>query len=345
MSREQLGWKEPPAHLAPWQAVEDRSLLALEPPVHTRLRGLVNRAFVSRAIERLAAPIAKLAESHVAAMRREGQTDLIAAFATPIPVIVIADLLGAPAAMADQFLDWSHRMVAMYQFGVTREVEDSAAAAAADFSAYLRGLVAERRKAPREDLISVLIAASGDAGKLDEDELIATCILLLNAGHEATVHTIGNGVRAILEAGVDGLAASGTPEGAAKLVEEVLRFDAPLHMFTRFALEPTTIGDISLKQGDVIGLHARRRQSRSRALCRGAALRPRPRRQSARLVRRRHPLLHRRAAGADGNADRAADPVCRPARAALGGRAGHARRLPFSWAGAAGGGVGGVTSA
>jgi unspecific monooxygenase len=254
MSREQLGWKEPPAHLAPWQAVEDRTLLALEPPAHTRLRGLVNRAFVSRAIERLAAPIAKLAESHVAAMRRDGQSDLIAAFATPIPVIVIADLLGAPASMADQFLDWSHRMVAMYQFGVTREVEDSAAAAAADFSAYLRDLVAERRKAPREDLISVLIAASGDGGKLDEDELIATCILLLNAGHEATVHTIGNGVRAILEAGIDGFAVSRTPEGAARLTEEVLRFDAPLHMFTRFALEPTMIGDISLGQGDVIGL-------------------------------------------------------------------------------------------
>ena len=254
MRREQLGWTEPPAHLAPWQAIEDRTLLALEPPAHTRLRGLVNRAFVSRAIERLAAPIAKLAEERVAAMRREGQSDLIAAFATPIPVIVIADLLGAPADMADPFLDWSHRMVAMYQFGVTRDVEDGAAAAAADFSAYLRGLVAERRKAPREDLISVLIAASGDAGKLDEDELIATCILLLNAGHEATVHTIGNGVSAILAAGVDGSAVSATREGAARLTEEVLRFDAPLHMFTRFALEPTDIGDISLRQGDVIGL-------------------------------------------------------------------------------------------
>ena len=249
MTREELGWSEPPEHLAPWQAIEDRSLLALEPPKHTRLRGLVNRAFVSRAIERLAAPIAALAEERAALMRKDGADDLIAAFAEPIPVMTIARFLGAPVEMADQFLAWSHAMVAMYQFGVTRAVEDRAAAASRAFTAYLRDLVAERRKAPRDDLISQLIAAADEAGKLDEEELIATCILLLNAGHEATVHAIGNGVRAILESGVDAQAAE--PDA---LGEEMLRFDAPLHMFTRYALEPVQIGDIALKKGETIGL-------------------------------------------------------------------------------------------
>ena len=248
MTREQLGWPEPPERMAAWQAVEDRSLLALEPPVHTRLRGLVNRAFVSRAIERLAAPIAGLAVACARKMRAEGQHDLIEGFATPIPVAVIAELLGAPGEMAAQLLDWSHKMVAMYQFGVTRAIEDAAAGAARDFSRFLRSLIAERRRAPRDDLISQLIAASDGAGKLDEDELVATCILLLNAGHEATVQSIGNGVRAMLESGV------GAARDGEALVEEILRFDAPLHMFTRFALEEAQVGDVNFKQGEVIGL-------------------------------------------------------------------------------------------
>jgi len=251
MSREELGWREPPEHLAAWQAIEDRSLLALEPPKHTRLRGLVNRAFVSRAIERLAAPIAALAEARVRAMRRDGADDLISAFAEPIPVMTIANFLGAPVEMADQFLKWSHDMVAMYQFGVTREVEDRAALAAREFAGYLRSLINERRKAPRDDLISQLTAAADDAGKLDEDELIATCMLLLNAGHEATVHAIGNGVRAILENGVE---VPTDDTGAASLAEEMLRFDAPLHMFTRYALEAVRLGDIDVKKGESVGL-------------------------------------------------------------------------------------------
>ena len=251
MTREELGWSEPPEHLAPWQAIEDRSLLALEPPKHTRLRGLVNRAFVSRAIERLAAPSAKLAEARAAAMRKDGADDLIAAFAEPIPVMTIARFLGAPVEMADQFLEWSHDMVAMYQFGANRAVEDRASASSREFTAYLQTLIAERRKAPRDDLISQLIAAADEAGKLDEDELIATCILLLNAGHEATVHAIGNGVRAILESGV---AAPADGAATAALAEEMLRYDAPLHMFTRYALEPVNIGDIRVKKGETIGL-------------------------------------------------------------------------------------------
>ena len=198
-SRESLGWPEPPAHLEPFDAIERHSLLELEPPEHTRLRALVNRAFVSRQVERLAPRIAALAHGLIDGFEEAGEADLISAFATPIPVAVIAELIGAPVEMAPQLLEWSHRMVAMYQFGVTREVEDSAASAAKDFAQFLREYIARRRADPRDDLISRLIEAESDGSRLTESELVTTCILLLNAGHEATVHGIGNGLKAMLE--------------------------------------------------------------------------------------------------------------------------------------------------
>ena len=122
---------------------------------------------------------------------------------SPIPVAVIADLLGVPREMGPQLVDWSHRMVAMYQFGVTRAVEDRAAEAARAFADYVRGFARARRGDLGDDLVSQLLIAESDGGKLSEDELVATVILLLNAGHEATVQAIGNGVKIMLEQGVD----------------------------------------------------------------------------------------------------------------------------------------------
>ncbi|MDQ0471609.1 cytochrome P450 [Labrys wisconsinensis] len=253
-SRAELGWPEPAAHLAPFDAVEAHSMLELEPPRHTRLRTLVNRAFVSRQVERLRPRIAALAHELVDRLEAAGEAELIEAFATPIPVILIAELLGVPAEMAPSLLDWSHRMVAMYQFGRSRAAEDAAVAATQDFVAFLRTYVAARRSSPADDLISHLIVAEAEGERLSEDELISTCILLLNAGHEATVHAIGNAVKAILEAGLDPAALFATPEAAEASVEELLRFDAPLHLFTRYAREPVGLGDIELKVGDRIGL-------------------------------------------------------------------------------------------
>ncbi len=249
-SRESLGWPEPPEHLDPFYAIERHSLLELEPPEHTRLRALVNRAFVSRQVERLAPRVAQIAHALIDgfAPRREGE--LISAFATPIPVAIIAELIGAPPSMAPQMLEWSHRMVAMYQFGVTRAVEDAAAEAARGFSRFVRDCVAERRRAPREDLISQLIQAEGEGGRLSEDELVTTCILLLNAGHEATVHGLGNGVKALLENGVRPFQ-DGAHDGA---VDELLRFDTPLHLFTRYALQDVEVSGLKLRQGERIGL-------------------------------------------------------------------------------------------
>jgi cytochrome P450 len=254
MSREALGWPAPKPHLEPFDALERHSILELEPPEHTRLRGLVNRAFVTRQIERLAPRVAALAHERIDAFETRGAADLIAEFATPIPVAVIADLLGVPRSMAPQMLDWSHRMVAMYQFGVTRAVEESAAQAANEFADFMRGYAHARRSDLRDDLISRLLEAEGDGGKLSEGELVATCVLLLNAGHEATVHAIGAGVKAMLEHAVDAGQAFATDASRAATVEELLRLDPPLHLFTRYALEDVEFAGAKLRKGEKVGL-------------------------------------------------------------------------------------------
>ncbi|KAG1715406.1 putative cytochrome P450 YjiB [Nymphon striatum] len=183
---------EIPAHLEPFYAVEAHSMLELEPPRHTRLRSLVLRAFTSRRIKELAPEIKQLSHDLI---DRFPQTefDLLPHFAQHLPVVIIARLLGVPDTLAPQLLDWSNAMVGMYQARKDRSMEDAAANAAREFSDFLRGYIETRRASPSDDLISHLIAAEEDGEKLGYDELITTCILLLNAGHEATVHSLGNG--------------------------------------------------------------------------------------------------------------------------------------------------------
>ena len=254
MSRAELGWPEPKPHLASFDALERHSILELEPPEHTRLRNLVNRAFVSRRIEKLGPRIAALAHERIDAFAPDGSAELIAEFAAPIPVAVIADLLGVPREMGPTLVEWSHRMVAMYQFGVNREVEERAAEAARSFADFVRAFARARRGDPGDDLISQLLVAGSDGGRLSEDELVATVILLLNAGHEATVQAIGNGVKAMLEQGVDARLAFADESATAATVEEALRFDPPLHLFTRYALEDAELAGVRFKKGERLGL-------------------------------------------------------------------------------------------
>jgi unspecific monooxygenase len=241
-----------PPHLADFYALDDLSMLDREPPAHTRLRGLVLRAFTSRRIAGLAPEIAALAHRQIDAMAGD-EADLLPVFAERLPIVVIARLLGVPEDMADQLLAWSHAMVAMYQARRDRAAEEAANAAARDFAAYLRGHVALRRAAPRDDLITELIAAEAEGERLTTDELIATCVLLLNAGHEATVHAIGNGVRTILLAGADPAALFATPAATAATVEETLRLDPPLHLFTRMALEEADLFGRRFRRGETVG--------------------------------------------------------------------------------------------
>lgn len=236
-------------HVRPFYAVDRLSMLEREGAAHARLRRLALGAFVSRRIEGLRPRIAALAEDLAAAEPE----DLLAGFCEPIPVIVIAELIGAPASDAPLLRDWSARMVAMYAFGRDRAVEDAAVAATQEFSAYLGDLAEARRKAPRADLISHLLAAEAEGDRLTKEELIATCILLLNAGHEATVHAFGNGLKALLESGLDP-AEMLAPEQVDATVEEMLRHDPPLHMFTRQVYEDMELGGVAVKVGDTVGL-------------------------------------------------------------------------------------------
>ena len=254
-----------PDHLRPFYAVEAHSMLELEPPRHTRLRGLVLRAFTSRRIAALAPEIATLAHRLIDAFPA-GDFDLLQHFGQKLPVIMIARLLGVPEAMVPDLLTWSNAMVGMYMASRGNPVEDRArenraVAATAAFVAFLRGYVEARRAHPADDLITHLIAAEEDGARLTPDELITTCILLLNAGHEATVHTLGNGVKLLLETGTQG--ALRTPEGAtragvdsavASAVEEILRFDPALHMFTRWAYEDVEVMGHSFRRGDKVAL-------------------------------------------------------------------------------------------
>jgi len=237
-----------PDHLADFYAIDDNALLELEPPAHTRLRKLVLHAFTSRRIRDLQPKIQAITDRLLAALP-EGPFDLLPTFAERLPVEIIAHMMGVDHAMCPQLLSWSHDMVAMYQARRDRTVEDRANRAARAFADYLATEIAARRKTPRDDLISHLIAARDGDDQLTEAEMTATIVLLLNAGHEATVHTIANGVHAILSSGIDPQAH--TPEA---LAEEVLRHDPPLHMFTRYALEDVTILGHAFRRGDQVAL-------------------------------------------------------------------------------------------
>ncbi|WP_424973726.1 cytochrome P450 [Dinoroseobacter sp. S124A] len=233
-----------PAHLTDFYGVEAHSMLELEPPRHTRLRGLVTRAFTSRRVAALAPEIEALCQELIDAFP-EGPFDLLPAYCTPVPVRIIARMLGVPEAEAPQLLAWSHAMVGMYQASRTHAMEVAANDAARAFTDWVSDLITARRRSPGEDLMSALIAAEEDGARLNREELITTVILLLNAGHEATVHTLGNGVKTLLETGHRDI----TPG----LVEEVLRFDPPLHVFTRIAREEVELFGHRFAPGETIG--------------------------------------------------------------------------------------------
>ncbi|MBM1631835.1 cytochrome P450 [Sulfitobacter mediterraneus] len=240
-----------PVHLVDWAAMEGHSMLELEPPRHTRLRGLVLRAFTSRRITALLPDIEEVTAELLQGLPKD-PFDLIPAYCTELPVRIIARLLGVPETMSADLLRWSNAMVAMYQAGRSRAIEDAANSATAEFVDFLRGYVEKRRNEPRDDLITSLIAAEEDGEKLTPDELIGTCILLLNAGHEATVHSMGNAVKCLLEHQTGPAALA--PDQIGATVEELLRYDPPLHMFTRFAYEDIELDGVTLKSGDEIAL-------------------------------------------------------------------------------------------
>jgi cytochrome P450 len=254
MNRKELGWPEPAPHLADFDRSESKSLLSIEPPEHTRLRTLVNRAFVSRNIERLRPEIAALSHSLIDGFEKDGGTELLSSFAEIIPVTVIASMIGVPLDMCRQLLDWSHDYVRMYMFGKTEEDEHRANRAAREFADYIIRLAAEKRADPKDDLLTLMLSPARDGQYLTEDELVSTAIVLLNAGHEATVHQIGNAVNVILKSGLDPRPLFRDPRATELAIEECFRISAPVHIFKRWALEDVEFDGLSFKKGDEVGL-------------------------------------------------------------------------------------------
>jgi hypothetical protein len=233
------------------------SILDSEPPKHTRLRSLVAKAFNRQKIEGLRPDIERLTDQLLDAIEekvRSGATfDLIADFAEPLPVKVIAALLGFPSSDEHLLRPWSQAIVKMYEVNPPPAHQKEAKAAANEFAEYVRGLMEDRKITPGSDLISDLAAVEENGEKLNAQELIATCVLLLNAGHEASVNAFGNGMVAALQRPDQAnLLRSRPREIATTAVEEFLRFDAPLQMFERTATEDTEIGGVKIRAGEKI---------------------------------------------------------------------------------------------
>jgi len=253
-SREELGLAEPPEHTRNFDLAERHSLLEIEPPEHTRLRTLVNRAFVSRHVEKMSGEIEQLANDLIDRFESAGRVELLSAFADIIPVTMIARMIGIPEEMGPQLLRWSHDYVGMYMFKRSRADEEAADRSAREFADYVRSVIAERRSVPKDDLLSHMIHTEHKGQFLTEEELISTTIVLLNAGHEATVHQIGNSVRIILESGLPVSDLFRDSASTERVVEETLRLCAPVHIFQRWALEEVEVDGVSLKRGDKVSL-------------------------------------------------------------------------------------------
>ncbi len=252
-------WRDrtPAERFEAFNLIHRNAILEMEPPDHTRLRRLISTAFARGHVERLRPWVQHLADSLVDGLveRSDGSTpvDVLSGMAELLPVAVIAELLGVPAGDRPLLRPWSNAIVKMYEYGRTTQVEDDAERAAAEFVGYLRSLAAERRRAPGEDLLSHLVVVrDSDGDRLTEDELVTTCILLLNAGHEATVNVSGNGLLALLEHPAELARLRADPALLPTAIEELMRYDSPLQLFERTATEDVEIGGITVEQGQKI---------------------------------------------------------------------------------------------
>ena len=239
-------------HLAPFLKMEENSLLEMDPPRHTKLRKLVAKAFTTSSIAKLEPEIEQIVRDILVNLTHD-EIELQKNFSEKVPVLVIAKLLGVDASMASQLLRWSHDIVAMYQANRDLEKEIQAGKASAEFTEYMISIINYRKTHPGQDLISGLLEAEIDGEKLSMDEMVSTCILLLNAGHEATAFALGNGIKAIIEEDI-AIPKLANPKFVPKVVEEILRFDPPLHIFERYAKEDVDIFDYSFKKGQEVGL-------------------------------------------------------------------------------------------
>ncbi|MGX5213809.1 cytochrome P450 [Streptomyces violaceus] len=253
-THEEFGRTAPPQEHEPFHTLNDHGMLDLEPPDHTRIRRLVSKAFTPRTVERLKPYVRGLADDLTSALVTAGGGDLLKDVAEPLPVAVIAEMLGIPESDRAPLRPWSADICGMYELNPSEETAAKAVRASAEFSGYLRELIAARRKEPGDDLISGLIEAHDEGDRLTEQEMISTAVLLLNAGHEATVNSTVNGWYALFrdEAQLAALRADHTLVPSA--VEELMRYDTPLQLFERWVLDEIEIAGTTIPRGAEIAL-------------------------------------------------------------------------------------------
>ncbi|GHG13367.1 cytochrome P450 [Streptomyces zaomyceticus] len=246
-THEEFGQEAPDAAYEPFHTLNDHGLLDLEAADHGRIRRLVSKAFTPRTVENLAPTVRRLAADLVGGLVAAGGGDLQASVAEPLPVAVIAEMLGIPDDEEERgrLRPWSAAICGMFELNPSKETARAAVEASVEFSDYLRELIARRRREPGDDLISSLIAVE----ELTEQEMVSTCVLLLNAGHEATVNTTVNGWWTLLREGV-----RPDPEKLSTAVEELLRYDTPLQMFERWVLDDIEIGGRTIPRGSEVAL-------------------------------------------------------------------------------------------
>jgi cytochrome P450 len=241
-----------------WQEFWDGerwSLLWLEPPDHTRIRKLVAAAFTPRSVEAMREPAERLANELLEPFLDHGRMDLLYDFAQPYSIGLICRLLGVPDDRHRDLLDWSHAMVKMYEFDTSEEQAEAANRAAAEFRDYVLDLLAERRRSPRDDLVTGLVEAHVDGGRLSDAEIISTVIVLLNAGHEATVNTLGNGIRALMHHRDQWHRLTSGSVSAAAALEELIRYDPPLQLFERWVLaDGVEVAGAPIPRGEKIAM-------------------------------------------------------------------------------------------
>lgn len=229
------------------------SIMENEGSKHTRLRALVSKAFNRGQIERLAPRVDAICQELLDNCRDKGEFDLLADFAEPLPVRIIAELLGISTEDSVHLRPWSQAIVKMYEFDVTPEEERAAEIASKEFAAMINAMVEDRKHRPTNDLVTDLARVEEAGERLTLRELIATCVLLLNAGHEASVNAFGNGFVAALNDHDAALALRNRPHQISETaVEEFLRFDAPLQLFERTAMSDTHINGVTIKEGEKI---------------------------------------------------------------------------------------------
>ncbi|MCW5252305.1 MULTISPECIES: cytochrome P450 [unclassified Streptomyces] len=254
-SHEEFGRTPPPPEQEPFHTLNDHGMLDLEPPDHTRIRRLVTKAFTPRTVERLRPYVQRLANDLVDRLVEAGGGDLQRDLAEPLPVAVIAEMLGIPEADRAPLRPWSADICGMYELNPSGDAAARAVRASVEFSDYLRALIAERRRTPGDDLVSGLIAAHDeDDDRLTEQEMISTCVLLLNAGHEATVNGTVNGWWSLFR-NPDQLAALRADHSLVPTaVEELLRYDTPLQLFERWVLDDIEIDGTTIPRGAEIAM-------------------------------------------------------------------------------------------